>query len=204
MNTETAAAAANPYQPPQAPLADVGSVAEESLYVVAPWKFLTMAIVTMNIYSLYWFYKNWALLNRRHQAYWPVPRAIFAVFFTHSLFEEIDGRVRRSGNTFAWSPRGAATLYVICAIVSGAASRMNSAVLDARFSQVLVLGLLAPMIFAMYRAQLAINVAEGDAQGARNSELTAANILWLVLGGMWWALVLFGTYLILTGRALAN
>jgi hypothetical protein len=57
------------------------------------------------------------------------------------------------------------------------------------------------MIYALYRGQLAINVAENDPKGTRNSSLTGANIAWLVFGALWWLLILLGLYLILTGRA---
>jgi hypothetical protein len=51
---------------------------------------------------------------------------------------------------------------------------------------------LVPMIWPLYRAQLAINLSQDDAQGTTNAELTAANILWMVLGGALWAMILFG------------
>jgi hypothetical protein len=199
MSTETAVVE-NPYQPPQAPVADVGINADEGLYVVAPWKFLTLMLGTAGVYSLYWFYKNWSLLNRRHKSYWPVPRAFFAVFFTHALFEEIAARVRRSANAYAWSPSNLATAYVICAIVQTLLSRLPPGVVDARFAAVASISMLAPITFVLYRGQLASNVAEGDPRGTRNDKLTAANLGWLVLGGVWWSLMLLGLFVIITGR----
>jgi hypothetical protein len=200
MNTETAAVAANPYQPPQAPVADVGIGADEGLYVVAPWKFLTLMIGTAGIYSLYWFYKNWSLLNRRAKAYWPVPRAIFSIFFTHALFEEVAVRVRRVAPGYWWSPRNLATVYVVCVLVSRLLQRLPSSAIPASVAIFADLVLLAPTIYVLYRAQLAINIAEGDEQGMRNSSFGAANIAWLIVGGIWWAMILLGSYLIMTGR----
>src|SRR5689334_3319399 len=107
MSEPIAGTAINPYKAPEAPLAEAEErVAEGSFYVVSPMKFLIMMVGTMGLYTLYWFYKNWSLLNRKHKAYWPVMRAVFAIFFTHALFREVDGALRREGRhmTFSWSP----------------------------------------------------------------------------------------------------
>jgi len=200
VSTEATALESNPYSPPQARVADAPSDADAALYIVAPWKFLVMMVGTLSLYSVYWFYKNWSLLNRRHQAYWPVPRAIFAVFFTHALFDHIDDRLRRNAPSFAWSPRALATVNVVCALVRGVGSRIPAAVVDTGVMTLFNLSLLIPMFYALYRAQRAINVAENDPQGTRNNSLTLANIAWLVLGVLWIALVAVGLFMILSGR----
>jgi hypothetical protein len=62
--------------------------------------------------------------------------------------------------------------------------------------------LLVPVVWALYRAQCAANVADGDPSGETNSSITAANIAWLVFGGIMWALTALGWYAILTGQLL--
>ena len=47
---------------------------------------------------------------------------------------------------------------------------------------------------ATYNIQKAANVACDDSEGLSNSQLTAANIAWLVVGGLLWALILYGLY----------
>src|SRR5437016_3978380 len=95
----------NPYQPPQAALEEPDRLDDASLYVVAPTKFLVLAIGTLGLYQVYWFYKNWALLNVKHQSYWPVARAIFAIFFVYPLFKEIEGELekRPDGARHEWA-----------------------------------------------------------------------------------------------------
>lgn len=203
MNTDAVLVEVNPYKPPEARVADLGEVADGLLYVVAPWKFLTMMIGTAGIYAIYWFYKNWSLLNEKYKSYWPVMRGIFAIFFTHSLFEEIDGRIRSTSRSYSWSPGILATVYVVCVIATTISSRLSALGIGMSVAEVINLALFVPIVFVLYRAQLAINIAEDDPQGSRNSALTPANILWLVLGAIMWLLTLLGIFFILTGRVRA-
>ena len=205
MNVTTTSVEANPYSPPQARVADVDQPAEGLLYVVAPRKFLILMIGTAGLYTFYWFYKNWSLLNRKDQAYWPVPRAIFAIFFTHALFGEVDGLLQRQGRSkdYSWSPGGLATTYVISAISGSVLGRLSVY----GFGSPLLIVSLQQVVFVLticviYRAQRAINYAEDDAQGLRNKELTLANFGWLALGAVFWLLKFAGLFFILSGRAL--
>ncbi len=184
--------AANPYAAPATALPQqTESEASQVLYVVAPRKFLLLMILTLGAYSLYWFYRNWSLLNRVHKIYWPIPRAIFSIFFTHALFGEVDGQLRKRGIEHRWSPGLLATIFVVATIASRIFDRVT---VDDVSPGVLVVSFLflVPMIWPLFRAQLAINLSQGDEDGATNADLTAANILWMVLGGALWAMILFG------------
>lgn len=188
----------NPYQPPSAAV-DVQAtvVSKQWLYVVAPRKFLLLMILTLGFYSLYWFYKNWALLNRHHKIYWPVPRAIFSIFFTHALFTEVDGLLRKRGIEFRWSPGNLATVFVVAAIASRVLDRFaGNDEVNPLFALASTL-MLVPMTWALFGAQRAINAAEHDPAGDSNSDITAANILWMLLGALVWMMVLLGFWVML-------
>lgn len=183
----------NPYAAPATALPEEDpGVAQQLLYVVAPRKFLLLMILTLGAYSLYWFYRNWSLLNRRDRAYWPIPRAIFSIFFTHSLFAEADSQLRRREAVYEWSHAALATLFVVATIASRVFDRLTADHEDSPVVMVISMLFLLPMVWPLYRAQLAINVSQGDTAGVTNAELTAANIVWMVLGGAVWALVLLG------------
>ena len=47
-------------------------------------------------------------------------------------------------------------------------------------------------------AQKAANAASGDSTGSSNATFTGANWVWMILGGLIWALSLFGLYFIIT------
>lgn len=199
MNNEVPEPDNNPYQAPQAAVADVDADTGALLYVVAPFKFWVLGIVTMGLYLVYWFYKHWSLLNRKHKAYWPVPRAIFAVFFAHALFNEIDGVLQRARIAHRWAPRMWATTYVIAAIASGIVGRASDKMLPPVTAQLFLFALMVPMLWSTYEAQRAANAAEGDPGGSSNSNITAANMVWIVLGGLWWSMILLGMYLLTVG-----
>jgi len=197
MNDEITGTDNNPYQAPQAAVADVAAGSGALLYVVAPFKFWLLGIATMGLYLVYWFYKHWSLLNQRDKSYWPVPRAIFSVFFTHALFNEIDGLLQRNRVRHAWAPRMWATTYVIAAIASGIVGRTSDHMLAPVTAQLFLFALMVPMLWSTYEAQRAANAAEGDPDGSSNKAITAANVIWIVIGVLWWSVVLLGMYILL-------
>jgi hypothetical protein len=178
-------------------VADASSDDDAQFYVVAPAKFLLMLIGTAGLYGYYWFYRNWALLNRKHKQYWPVMRALFSVFFTHSLYAEIDHSLTRRGAAYRWSPGVLATVYVVASIASHILDRLAGKNVGSPWTDLSSVLLLAPMVWSMLAAQRAINIAEGDPAGSGNRGITAANVAWLVLGGLLWLLVLLGLYLMI-------
>jgi hypothetical protein len=201
MYSSIARAEENPYKAPDARVADVGVLSSQELfYVVAKPKFLALMIATMGIYTVYWFYKNWALLNRRRHCYWPVARGLFSIFFAHALFDEIDRALRRSdaARTFFWSPRSLATGYVVFSILMNICDRLSFKNIGSPLTDLLGFVLLVPIVLILLRAQQAANLAAGDPEGTHNSRLTLANIAWLILGTLLWLLSLLGLYMALT------
>jgi hypothetical protein len=184
----------NPYATPTASLDDTpGEAAATPFYVVGTMKFLVLYVATMGVYSVYWFYRNWRNFKEdTKQDIWPIPRAIFSVFFVHALFRSVDERLRAHGKDFPWSPGSLATLLVILMIVSNVLDRVASKIETVGVLDVASLLLLLPIAFVMLRAQGAINLACDDAEGASNNRLTGLNFLWLALGAIVWALVAIG------------
>jgi hypothetical protein len=191
----------NPYQAPQSVVQDAPIDQAGEFYVVSPRKFLIMMIGTLGGYQIYWFYRNWKLQNQIHQSYWPVARAIFAVFFTHALFRAVDESLRKAQSTYVWAHQNLATIFVAAAIGSQALSRLGAKGVGSPVTDLLGFAALAPVVWALFKAQDAINHASGDPQGQSNDQITGANIGWLVLGGLLWLLSLLGLYAILTGQA---
>lgn len=179
------------YAPPEARVADVAedAVRQSEFYVVAPRKFVLLYVLTFQYYGIYWFYRNWSQYKTRHRlGLWPVPRSIFQIFFVHALFEAIDVRLRRQGLRYVWNAGTQATAFVMLAIVTQV---LNFTVSSE--SPLVIMGLMAfsfTITLPLLAAQRAINIAEGDAAGSSNASLTAANIAWMIAGGLFWAVVL--------------
>ncbi|MBV8635486.1 MAG: hypothetical protein JO002_13415 [Burkholderiaceae bacterium] len=186
----------NIYSPPTANLDDEPGASEsnDNFYVVAPLKFWLLFVLTLGFYQVYWFYKNWSRYKARtHDDIWPVMRGIFTIFFTHSLFREIDAALVAEEREHSWDPGLLATGYVIATIVNRILDRtpdsMDKVVLP------IELFIMLPLVgYLLYRAQVAINIACGDPTGASNAKLTWANYLWMILGAALIVLGLIGTF----------
>jgi hypothetical protein len=192
--TEPTAHDANLYAPPAASVVDIA--AEEDtpqFYVVAPTKFLMLFFATFSAYSLYWFWRHWTLQKRRYTLdIWPIPRAIFQIFFAHSLNREIDFRLKRVDPRYRWSPGAHATVFVIFSIVGSVLDRLSANSIGSPYVDVLSILTLLPAAYAMLQAQKAANAACGDPKGATNARLTPANYVWLIIGLVLWAMIGLG------------
>jgi len=197
---QSAAMTDDPYAPPVARVDDPVERPAGEFYVVAPRKFMLLFVFTVGLYSIYWFYEHWTLYKRfNRQKLWPVPRSIFQIFFTHSLFRAIEQRLRRTGRRHEWDAEMSATAYVGLQIGSWIIDRVLPADLSLGILLVVLVASIMLPALPLLSAQRAANRAEGDSAGASNSALTAANIAWLVLGGAFWLMMLLGVYASLAG-----
>ena len=58
-------------------------------FLVGERKLPVMMLVTLGLYQLYWFYKQWERVRDAGDNVAPAPRAIFTLIFCHSLFRRI-------------------------------------------------------------------------------------------------------------------
>lgn len=190
----------NVYAPPLAAVADLPSAGTGEFYVVGQTKLMLLFVGTLSLYSVYYWYQQWARYGRfNKQSLWPVPRAIFQVFFTHAFTSEVEHRLHRRGQQLDWSPKGLATAYVLLLIATNLADRVSGLAPELWWVSVVGIGLLPILAWTLARIQRAVNVAAGDPTGESNRRLTWANVIWLVVGGLMWLLVIAGVFLTLNG-----
>ncbi len=159
-------------------------------YVVSLKKFNILFFATFSIYAVYWFYKNWKLVKiREKRDIWPVARGIFSIFFTHSLFSLIEGRVEQAGEK-KWNGGQLATLYVVVTLISIFMGYGSNT-----FIYLLSFALIIPVWYPLYSAQYKINVICGDPKGESNSEFSAANYIFIGLGVIFWLFALLGAFI---------
>ena len=183
----------NPYKAPESDLTIAAGESNTHFYVVSVNKFTMLFFLTLGIYALYWFYKNW----KEYKEYsgkkiWPVPRAIFSIFFTHSLFSEVESSLKSKDKSFDWNPSSLATAYVILAIVSQILDKMSMKEIGSPISDLSSILILALMYMPLLKAQKAINFSQGDPEGHSNELFTGANYVWMVIGILLWLMTLFG------------
>lgn len=188
----------NVYQTPKAAV-DIPQEALRPYYVVSNRKFWVLYVATFGVYHLYWFYKNWQQFKSfTGMSAWPVARGIFSIFFAHSLF----GLIRDSADEQEGAPHLKAgllaTVYVILSLISSGTERLASRDLGSPYTDFISI-LAMPLVgWVLYQVQKAANAACKDPLGETNNVFTAANVIWIVIGVLFWAMVLFGLYAIAT------
>ena len=186
----------NLYATPNAELDDPTG-APGAFYVVSIRKFVILFPSTLGMYSLYWFYAHWRNFKHRFgDSIWPVPRAIFNIFFVHSLYGNIRDRLKDRGLSYDWSPMPLATFFVVLSILSLVLDRVAQSGTWSPQADILGFLIMPLSMFAMIPAQKAANVYEEDPAGESNSSFTAANYLWVLLGLMLWLVTVFAMLVI--------
>ena len=187
----------NPYAPPSSDLETAANVEDfHEFYVVSKKKFYSLFVATMGLYLVYWFYKNWSLYRDATGAsIWPIPRAIFSIFFVHSLFRAVQEKIDRAGNSFDWNPNSHAGIVVSLIIISNILDNTSAKSIGSPYTDWLSIIILVPLVFSLHKAQLAINVSCDDAEGKSNDEFTWANYVLLTLGSALWILAMIGLFI---------
>jgi hypothetical protein len=90
MTTEsTGKSAYNPYATPTAPLQQATASAEPAFFPVTTLKFAVMSFVTLGLYEVYWFYKNWKCVQRNGEDVIAPIRAIFYPIMSYALYRRV-------------------------------------------------------------------------------------------------------------------
>ncbi|MBT8101315.1 MAG: hypothetical protein KJO82_16280 [Gammaproteobacteria bacterium] len=182
------------FAPPEANV-ETRPANEQAYYVVSPIKFYLLATLTLNIYFVYWFYRNWRLIKQREDNdTWPPMRGLFYIFFTHSLLTDVDETLKARGITYDWAPMGIATLFVVLTVTVNILDRMAGESIGGPIKDLVGTALLLVAPAILLRGQRAMNVACDDPAGETNARFTLANWAWMVPGGLIWLLAIFGLY----------
>ena len=181
----------NIYATPSAEISEVGTDTPR-YYVVSVTKFVVLSILTMDLYLIYWMWRNWRNVKQAEDSdIWPIPRAIFLVFFMHVLLDDVRQTLKEKQSSHKWAPMLIATIAILCIIISNAMSRFSD---DLSMLDVVALGLGVVTAFVLAPAQRAINVACDDPGGRSNAGFTVWNWLWIIPFALVWLLTLFGLY----------
>lgn len=180
----------NVYAAPNANLDEqFHSDADDRFYVVSTRKMLILFFMTLGLSHLYWNFKNWQLHQRATGEYvWPLPRALFAIFFTRALYREI-ADYDSTGKHRTWDCETYANGMVFLMFAGYALSWVgkSSALLN-----VISILLVVPMGVLLKQVQAEVNMRSGDPDGSSNDNFTVANIIWCAVGGVFWFFAAIG------------
>ena len=157
-------------------------------YVVSAQKFVVLFLGTAGLYMTYWFYKQWEYYKQTHQGKeWPLMRALFSVFFVHSLFRILTQRYQQKSGRQSSALNTASILFILVAGISFISSNVPE---TAEISPYLVLvNLFTTPLFCWfcYQAQWFANYICEDIEGESNNTFSGANYMWIALGISMWA-----------------
>lgn len=187
----------NVYAVPESSLEISQVPVRQMFYVVSKTKFWVLFIFTFGYYSIYWHFKNWKQFKDYHnEKMMPAMRGIFSIFFTHTLFREVDSELKKRSKEFYWSPGLWATLAVVAVIAARIIDRLYVNDLIGSFAFASVFIFVALNGFSLSKAQLAINESCDDPLGSANRKFTILNWIWITLGGLGSLVVLAGLIII--------
>lgn len=181
------------YEPPKSELISEFETKSNLFYVVSKTKLSVLYLATLGMYTVYWFYVNWRnYRDTTGQELMPIPRAIFYIFFTHSLFSEVDSKLKLKNVEFNWAPNLLATNFVILSIAMNIIDRLASKGIGSPTTDLITLGILPFVLIILLKAQEAINLSQDDKYGKSNRSFTVYNYLWIVLGVILWLFIVVG------------
>ncbi len=148
-------------------------------------RFILFFVLSLGIYGAWWMYKQWVFFRDDERLdIWPAARAIFGIFFIHTLFEKIQGMAQARGYTDTYN----SGLLFIGFIAFSLMGRLPDP-----FSFLSFIGFLIYL-----QPNSAFNYAIENSEDYRavySSNLSTRQIVLVVVGILLWVLVIAGVVL---------
>lgn len=172
-----------------------GSESELEYFPVSEGKLMTLYIFSFGLYGVYWFYKNWKLQQpTMDKKIFPLLRAIFSIFFTHSLFNRINRSAEHLEQKHKFNANLLATFFVVAVVVGNLLDRIavNISLLENLSDNTLIITSLIIFLLSAYplaAVQATVNRINNDILGYLNYKYSLWNYLLIATGAIFWALV---------------
>jgi hypothetical protein len=163
-------------------------------FAISSKRLALFSILTFGIYEIYWFYKNWQAVKKAEgQNISPFWRAIFAVFFCHSLFKKVLESAKNRGYQKSYSSGWLATAYILLLVVGNGLSKVESN--DPGLNLIWLIVAVATFV-PLLSVQKAINFNNEKVKGGVVSKqgFSGGEVTLIVIGVIWFLLVLIGTF----------
>lgn len=167
-------------------------------FPVSEGKLITLYIMSFGLYGVYWFYMNWKLQQpKMDKKIFPVMRAIFSIFFTHSLFKRIDRSAEHLEKKHKFNANLMATLFVAAVVVGNLLDRVsvNTGILETLSDNTMIISSLVIFLLSAYpltAVQATVNRINNDLLGYLNHQYSVWNYLLIVTGSILWLMVILG------------
>jgi len=157
-------------------------------------KLVILFIATFGVYPVYWFYKNWELQKKYEVKIMPLLRAIFYIFFTHSLFRRVEEVARNKGISKSWGANSLATVFVILTIISSILDGAAESSVAIGMMDYASIGIVFILLGPIYMVQEVVNNINDDPLGRLNSSFSIYNYIFIIPGVLMWMLVGIGLF----------
>ena len=150
-------------------------------FPISARKLVIMSLCTFGVYEIYWFYRNWKFLREKYNfKVSPLGRAIFTVFFCHSLFKTIREYAQQNDVGCNYKPAQLSLAYILLTLCVRAPDP---------FWIISVL-----TFIPLLPAQKVINGLTNklSSNSDIDSKFSGLNILAVVLGCIAWVLIILG------------
>jgi hypothetical protein len=148
--------------------------------VIAPFYFALLSVATFGLYVVWWQFKCWRYFKQKEQSdIMPALRALFFLFFGIELFNKIATCCRQYDHQVSYNT---VVLWLACLLINFAGYLP---------SPFFLLGILtfAPVLLAVQEFNFYFTA---NKNGYRDDKLTDRQILLLVMGALFWALMIYG------------
>jgi hypothetical protein len=196
--------------------ADPHSEQGTPLFPVSEGKLLTLYLLSFGLYGVYWFYKNWKLQQpSMDKKIYPLLRAIFSIFFTHSLFKRINELASQLEKKHRFNANLLATIYVVSIVLSHLIDRLYMAADDASAGTgfifhealsgntviIISVGIFLLSAIPLVQVQATANRINDDMLGYLNHRYSIWNYILIATGTLFWAMLGLGILANLMGFA---
>ncbi len=167
-------------------------------FPVSEGKFITLYLLSFGLYGVYWFYQHWKrqkpLMDKKIYPLW---RAIFSIFFTHSLFKRINQQAAHLPQQHKFNTNILATFFVATIVLSFLMdpALISTDILKNMTSQSFIAISLTLFLLSTYplvKAQAVINRINNDMLGLLNHKYSVWNYLIIVPGTLFWLMLTLG------------
>lgn len=166
--------------------------------VVSLPKFTLLFFATAGLYYLFWFYNCWRAYEREtNRKVFCVGRTLFAVFFVHELFAQIEARNQQTAKPYKWSRVNKAWIFIFGGIFQFFIYGLTDANMWPKYTLTLIVSFIATCIqyYALYTVQLVINRNAGDPFGVTNARFTLGSRVAILFGLYCWFNICYVVYL---------
>ena len=158
---------------------------KQKIKLISTTQFLILSVATFGLYSLWWMYKAWKIINiQEHKAFRPLLRSLLHLLYLGSLFDRIQKWAVRQGRSSIYSVEGLFVMHWVLIIIG-------------RFDSVWgYISLFDIVLFIQPHKALNYAVKKSkEYQVEEDQSFTKRQLVILFLGSLLWILVLWGEYL---------